>query len=163
MRKWKPVKGYDGLYEVSTDGTVRSLPRKYCVGKIIKPNLNKKGYYTHGLSKNSKGKTINLHQILAKAFLPNPHNLTEVNHKDGDKLNNDLSNLEWTDRKGNASHASVWGLMAWGERQHLSKLTINQVIEIRNSSLTTRRLAEIYGINQSNISRIKTRTSWRHA
>lgn len=101
---WKPVLGYEGLYEVSNCGRVRSLDtyRKgrngsiiFCKGKILKPFKNTQGYLKVVLCKNGKVKTFRVHRLVAEAFISNPDNLPCVNHKDENKQNNVVSNLEW--------------------------------------------------------------------
>lgn len=90
-REWRPVPGYEGLYEVSNDGLVRSLFR---YKKVLKPHL-RNGYHNVQLFKDKVGTYIGLHRIVAMAFIPNPGNLPYVNHKDECKLNNSADNLEW--------------------------------------------------------------------
>lgn len=86
---WSDVLGYEGLYEVSDQGRVRRN------GKILKPRKNLGGYLLVSLSKNGIVKTAKIHRLVASAFIPNPQNLPEVNHKDENKTNNCLDNLEW--------------------------------------------------------------------
>lgn len=86
----KPVKGYEGNYEVSDDGRVFNTN-----GKELKHYLIKRGYHVVFLFKNNKQKTKLVHRLVAEAFIPNPDNLPQVNHKDENKDNNSLSNLEW--------------------------------------------------------------------
>jgi len=100
---WKPVVGYEGLYEVSNLGRIKSLPKyHYKDSKILNPTLNKKQKrYSVLLCKNSKHrKRINIHRLVALAFVPNPkpNIYTEVNHKDENPKNNRADNLEWCDR-----------------------------------------------------------------
>jgi len=83
------IKGYEGLYWINKKGEVKS---RYRVKKL---SINKDGYYIVNLSKNGKGKSFYIHRLLALHFIPNPDNLPQVNHKDENKLNNDLNNLEW--------------------------------------------------------------------
>lgn len=101
---WKPVLGYEGLYEVSNLGRVKSLDRwvkgiynsvQLKRGKIIKPRKTWDNYIVVNLSKDGKMKTVKVHRLVAQAFLPNPDNLPQVNHKDEDKNNNTVDNLEW--------------------------------------------------------------------
>ena len=91
---WKDIKNYEGLYQISNFGRIKSL---HCKNeKIIKQILTKTcKYYTVGLYKNKKRKTLLVHRLVAQAFIPNPNNLVEVNHKDENKLNNCVDNLEW--------------------------------------------------------------------
>ena len=93
---WKPIKGYEGLYEVSNLGRVRSLVNNkgQYREKILKHNI-RNGYPSVTLCKNKKLKSFTIHRLVAEAFLPNPDNLPCVNHKDENRLNNFVNNLEW--------------------------------------------------------------------
>jgi hypothetical protein len=119
METWKPIKGYEGWYEVSNLGNVRSLDRKVDFddgryanykGKTLKTSLNNNGYYTTSLWKNSKSKIAYIHRLLAENFIPNPENKRLVNHIDGNKLNNHISNLEWVTVLENVRHSQKTGL-----------------------------------------------------
>ena len=101
---WCPIKGYEGLYEVSDKGRVRSI--KFGKERILKPGRNNKGYLLVGLRKNGEKKTYKVHRLVAKTFTPNPDNLPEVNHKDENKENNSVHNLEWCDRKYNCNYGT---------------------------------------------------------
>lgn len=114
---WKPVKGYEGLYEVSNLARVRSLDRtviapnnyviceKHHKGKILKQwKIN--GYYSVNLCVNDKRHPTSVHRIVAEAFLPNPQNYPVVNHKDEDKTNNMPDNLEWCTQKYNVRYGT---------------------------------------------------------
>ena len=103
---WKDVKNYEGLYQVSTLGRIRSLDKYIDVkisnvdkvlrrGKILKPDYGKNGYLTVILCKNGKKTRFLVHRLVAKAFIENSYNLPQVNHKDEDKTNNKVENLEW--------------------------------------------------------------------
>lgn len=107
---WKPILNYEGLYQSSTFGRVRSIDRwvkskngsvRLSKGKILKPGTDKDGYLQVGLYKNGKRKTYKVHRLVAEAFIQNPDNLPEVNHKDENKLNNNVENLEFCDCKYN--------------------------------------------------------------
>jgi len=98
---WLPVTGYEGLYEVSDRGRVRNSENL-----IMSKSLNR-GYETIGLSKDGERKTEKVHRLVAEAFLNNPSNLPEINHKDENRANNDVDNLEWCDRKYNANYGSI--------------------------------------------------------
>lgn len=115
---WNPVKGYEGLYEVSSFGRVRSLTRKYEVyseikgvhtrtlyGRVLKPCLQNSGYQTVWLRKEGGTKACTVHRLVAMAFVDNPLQLAYVNHKDGNKQNNCLDNLEWCSSSENLIHA----------------------------------------------------------
>lgn len=97
---WKWIPGYEGLYMVSTHGRVKRN------GKIRKQSTYKSGYMYVGLHKNGKGKNWKIHRLVALAFIPNPDNLPEVNHKDENKTNNHVSNLEWCDRTYNNNYGT---------------------------------------------------------
>ena len=114
MEIWKPVIGYENYYEVSNKGRIRSLDRvtlfkdgktrKFC-GKIISLRaMNNSGYLTVGLHDTGKQKTFLVHRIVAEAFIENPNGYKEINHIDQNKLNNDVSNLEWCTHKENVNH-----------------------------------------------------------
>ncbi len=98
---------YTGLYQVSNLGRVRSLGNdKTRKEKILKPGINNKGYQYVNLYKNGKGKLFSVHRLVATMFIPNPENLTVVNHKDENKLNNCVDNLEWVTMKYNISYGT---------------------------------------------------------
>lgn len=101
---WKPVVGYEGLYEVSNWGRVKSI--RFGKERILKPFKNKDGYLLVTLSKNGTHKKFQVHRLVSLHFLPNPDNLPEVNHKDENKLNNNTENLEWCDRKFNINYGT---------------------------------------------------------
>ena len=86
-----PVVGYETSYLVNENGEVYSIKNK----KYLKPNITKNGYATVQLFQNGKGKRLLVHRLVAQAFIPNPNNYLQVNHKDEDKLNNRINNLEW--------------------------------------------------------------------
>ena len=111
---WKDIVGYEGLYQVSNFGRIKSLDRviKYSNGKICKYKeetkaLTKdgKGYSRVLVSKNGKHKNLRVHRLVAQAFIPNPHNLSQVNHKDEDKTNNCVDNLEWCNCQYNVDYS----------------------------------------------------------
>lgn len=104
---WKDIKGYEGLYQVSNLGNVRSLNFNH-IGEIrvLKPILNRYGYLFVNLCHEGKVKTLKIHRIVASAFLENPGNLPQVNHKDEDKKNNRVENLEWCDARYNSNYGT---------------------------------------------------------
>ena len=101
---WKPIKGYEGLYEVSNLGRVKSI--RFGKERILKPGTDKRGYLHVVLSKNNKQKTHKVHRLVMEAFIPNTDNLPCVNHKDEDKTNNVDTNLEWCDAKYNQNYGT---------------------------------------------------------
>lgn len=94
IEAWKDVVGYEGLYQVSNIGNIKSLHNYRGGNNILKKRI-KNGYYCVGLRKNNVRKWYGIHRLVAKAFIHNPNNYPEVNHKDENKLNNNIDNLEW--------------------------------------------------------------------
>ena len=101
MEIWKDIEGFKGRYQVSSWGRVRNAITK-C---IIKPYKNEKGYLKVGLTQNGKCLKFRVNRLVAQAFIPNPYNLPQVNHKDGNKANNSFTNLEWITNKDNTIHS----------------------------------------------------------
>ena len=108
---WKPIIGYENLYKINNYGEVLSLRSN----KILKPNDNGIGYFIIQLCKNGKRKNYLIHRLVAEHFLDNPNNLPEVNHKDEDKSNNFVNNLEWCKHKYNMNYKQLQ------KRQQISK------------------------------------------
>lgn len=102
---WKDIEGYEGLYQVSTWGRIRSLYKGRI--KILKPDVNEKGYLKVKLFAEGKGKNFRVNRLVASAFIPNLYDLPQVNHKDGNKQNNSYTNLEWTTDEINKKHARM--------------------------------------------------------
>ena len=95
MAKWLPVPGFETLYEVSDEGEIRSLCGRYGFNRVLKLGVGSKGYLNVSLCNKGHQKTANVHRIVATVFIPNPDGLPCINHKDGNKQNNFVSNLEW--------------------------------------------------------------------
>ena len=108
MEVWKDVQGYEGLYKVSNLGKVKRLFKS---GKenVLSGRADKDGYIEVILSKNQKKKTCRLHRLVALAFIPNPNGKKEVNHKDKNKQNNSVDNLEWVTTAENIRHSFAMG------------------------------------------------------
>lgn len=129
---WKDIKGYEGLYQASNLGRIRSFPRRgtHCNSvKVLKSNKNHKGYLTLSLTKNCKRKTVSVHRIVALTFIPNPNNLPQINHKDGNKLNNNVENLEWVTNYDNMQHSIKLGLRKNSYKkgkEHFKSVIVNQ-------------------------------------
>lgn len=166
---WRDIEGYEGLYQVSNLGRVKSLEKQCGVQiqkeKILKPGLVKGGYYRVGLTKNGIRKSKLVHRLVAETFIP--INLT-VNHKDGNKSNNTVDNLEWTTQKENNIHAYQTGLKPHGTQRKDAKLNEQQVKEIRSNYIpndrnySTRTLARKYGVHPSIIQRIINNKAYKN-
>lgn len=111
---WRDVPGYEGLYQVSNQGNVRSVDRlvidtnrkRLYKGKQLNPILDRKGYKFVILSRQGRLKNMKVHRLVAMAFIPNPENYPEINHKDENKVNNFVENLEWCTTQYNTSYGT---------------------------------------------------------
>lgn len=117
-KTWKPIEGYE-KYFISNTGEVKSS--KYKEERILKKQISTKGYYYISLSKNGIVKKQHIHRLVAKTFIPNPDNKICVNHKDGNKLNNFIDNLEWNTYSENNQHAYDNGLKTDNRKVIISK------------------------------------------
>lgn len=117
---WKDIPGYENLYQVSNIGNVRSLHNRYKNKEYLKPCINGKGYLLVSLCKNHSQKSINVHRLVAQVFIPNPNNLPCINHKDENKQNNNVDNLEWCTYQYNNTYG-----------QRLTKSALKQGIPVK--------------------------------
>lgn len=117
---WKDIIGFEDIYKISDSGEVWSKDRlcidskgrkRFRSGQKINPDIAPNGYYRVTLARNGKKKQKYLHRLLAEHFIPNPNNLPQINHKDGNKLNCKIENLEWVTVKENVIHAYKYGLI----------------------------------------------------
>lgn len=104
--EWSDIAGYEGLYQISNYGEIKSS----YTNKILKPNHENTGYLTVALYKSSKVRRCKIHRIVAETFIANEHKKPVVNHKNGDKTDNRVQNLEWATHKENMQHAFATGL-----------------------------------------------------
>lgn len=183
---WKPVKGYEGLYEVSSIGRVKRVARKVDYSnkrfskdtlmsireKILSPvkiGSSKEKYFAVNLrNKSGERKLRKVHRLVAEAFIPNPGGLPQIDHKDGNKNNNSVSNLEWVTGEENYRRALIMGLAcSKGSRNGNAKLTDEQVDEIRKTHIRESRnfgamaLSRKYGVHRSTIEKIVKGESWK--
>ena len=160
--KYKKIPGYPD-YSVGFDGTVISFKGK--APKVLKPCVYKSGYLYVVLCTGGKRKNHLVHRLVAQAFIPNPGNKLEVNHIDGCKTNNHVSNLEWVTRKENVTHAFDNDLCPIGSIHHKAKLTEDKVAYIKTlleDGVSQANIARIFGVSQVTISQISTGKTWTH-
>lgn len=152
--QWKPIKDYEGMYEVSDRGRVKALERVKWNGKgyqklneiILSLGVTKKGYLVATLSKNGVHKTFRVHRLVADAFVPNDLCKEQVNHIDGDKKNNSAKNLEWVNNSENQNHAIKRGLRKSFkvDKEVLEKLYVAE-------RKTIAEIAELFGVSKSTV------------
>lgn len=175
IEEWRPVNGYETHYEVSSFGRVRlsknHFSDKYaCQIKFQRIKIrtekgrNRGGYLCVKLAKNDIKKEVTVHRMVAVAFIPNPENKPEVNHKRGIKTDNRAWELEWVTYKENNKHAHETGLMnpTRGEKHHCCKITKEIVLKIFNDPDTHVKIAKKYGIHPANVGSIKIGDTWSH-
>ena len=148
MEHWKAIAGYEGLYEVSDMGRVKSL--WYGKDRILKPGKSGMGYLKVGLCKDGNLKQLLVHRLVAEAFIPNPNNLETVNHKDEDKTNNEISNLEWMSMKDNINYGTHNKRVAESLSKQV-KMFDKSTGELLATFYSTREAERVTGIAQSNI------------
>ena len=143
---WKDIPSYEGLYQISNYGNVKSIKRD----KILKPQVNGRGYLSVGLSKNGKHKTFRLNRLVMITFVGYVEGKDQVNHIDGDKTNNRLDNLEWCTQSENMIHAFANGLYKKKKRR-VRKIRCKETGDIYDSGADASRKL---GYDKSTILRI---------
>lgn len=115
LEKWRTIPNYEGYYEISTFGRIKSIDRdvphpkygfQHRKSRMLKPSLNKKGYLIVVLAKDGMRRAYTVHRLVAKTFLPNTNNTEVINHKDENKTNNRVDNLEWCSQKYNINYGN---------------------------------------------------------
>jgi hypothetical protein len=168
MEIWKDVKGYEGIYQISSLGRlkVKLKFRKYrdYNEKILNPTKDKDGYLRTALTKDNKKQMKTIHRLVAETFLENNLNYPVVNHINGIKDDNRVENLEWCSVLQNNLHAIKLGFKKSpnGEKHHMCKISSKEVLEIKENkdNLFQRQLAVKYNISQTQISRILNNKRW---
>lgn len=173
---WKSVVGYEGYYEVSSYGEVKSVKRTITRSngsilsikeKLLKKDFTRHGYFRVKLSRKNNAKSFLVHRLVADAFITNGNNFPFVNHKDLDKTNNSSQNLEWCTHLQNIRHAV--------EKNRYGKLTPHQVMQIKDllklhrqnilnkqqGPFPQRRLAEMFNVTQTTIKNINRGYTYR--
>lgn len=166
---WLDIAGYEGYYQVSNFGNVKSLEVTYSVcntertrkSRIMAQEKRPNGYMQIGLCKGTTQKKFRIHRLVAMAFIPNPHNLPIVHHLDNIKSNNSSVNLEWCTFSKNTKHAYDMGLI----KHPTMRLTTEKVCEIRRlyeeEGRTQKYLASVFNVGISQISGIVRYKSWK--
>ena len=141
-------------YEITREGKV--INKKW--GRDVKPQPNGKGYLRVSIG----GKLMFVHRLVAEKYVPNPDNKPQVNHKDGNKLNNNADNLEWVTNQENRNHAIKTGLQISGENCSWAKLTKEQVNFIRNHpEISSKEISNIFDVTQITVRDIRNYRSWK--
>lgn len=175
------IRGYEGYYQVSNYGNVRSLDRvivektgktQTLKGRVLKQRINCSGYSEVGLRRNGNRATLAIHKLVAQAFISNPNNKPTVNHLNGIKTDNNISNLEWATYSENLSHAYKAGLRTpvlikdVGQKNYKRKLKPEQVVEIKRllaaGNLTHREIATQFSVATSTITEINIGRRWKY-
>lgn len=179
---WRDIPKYESTYQISSNGKIRSKDRyihtnitknkkRLIRGLVRKPVLDQDGYKRICLYGNGKPKLRGIHRLVAETFIPNPLHKPQVNHIDGNKLNNSIENLEWVTQAENEAHAQQRCLKACGEQNGWSKLTANYVVDIRKKYVkgvnqynpgTSLELRKKYKISNTHLIRIVNKTWWRN-
>jgi hypothetical protein len=173
--EWRPIKDYEGLYEVSNYGDIKRLGRTItypCGRKVVLKDMirarcqNSSGYTIVDLTKNRKGKSYRVHILVAQAFIPNPDNKSQVNHKDFNKTNNHIDNLEWVHPIENTRHAINSKKHNHGEIHYEAKITNNDAKEIYRlyalEGVSAKLVAKKFNITTNIVYNIKTKRTWKH-
>lgn len=167
MENWKPIAGYEGIYEVSDQGRVKSL--KFGKEMILKPIKETGGYLRVNLFKEGNRKQTNIHRLVAEAFIPNPNNLETVNHKDEVKTNNVVSNLEWMSQRDNNNYGTRNKRAAESHSKQVQMFD-KKTGEVLATFPSTGEAARVTGIAHQNISEccnVKLKSAggyvWRYA
>lgn len=173
---WKDIPGYEGMYECSNYGNIKSVDRNIensLIGSFIKKGIHKSpsmrgNYLKVALSKNGVVKQISVHRIIAETFITNFNGKKCVNHKNGIKTDNRVENLEWNSYSENTNHSYKNGLQVSqkGSSHGKSKTNENDVLEMRNmyrnDSLSVSAIAKMYNLSVPTVSEIVNNKSWVH-
>ena len=163
---WKDIQGYEGLYQVSNLGRVKSLTKRYKDVECLK-FYEWDGYKIVGLHKNRQRTAYRVHRLVALAFVPNEQGKPQVNHINGDKSDNRASNLEWCTGSENMKHAYSNGLQqinteaANRAKRILTDDQVNRIRDLLASGLSTREVARVCGVGKTLVSNIKQNKAYK--
>jgi hypothetical protein len=149
--EWLDVPGFEGLYKISNKGEILSAERNGTKGGLLKTSLDRYGYVKAVLNKNNKQHHFTVHRLVALAFIPNELNKPQVNHINGNRVDNDLSNLEWSTAKENVHHS-----FQFGKQTTVMRSVEATHIRTKETSVfpSQREAAKKLGIGQANISSV---------
>jgi hypothetical protein len=172
MIEWRDVVGYEGLYQASDTGLIRSVDRidaagKQRKGRVLRPAVTPANRLRVSLCKDGVMKSHLVHRLVAIAFIPNPGNKPEINHIKGVTTDNRVSQLEWCTAQENTDHAFASGLSrrASGDKHGLSKLAADDIVDIRwlrGMGVSVSELARQWGVSRRTIGSIFTGRTWGH-
>ena len=157
---WRTVAGFES-YEVSSRGDVRGKAR--CVN--LKQRRDHKGYPTVWLYKNRRRRAIGVHRLVARAFIGRGRRGYQINHRDGNKANNHVRNLEWVTASQNTQHAYDNGLSPRGSNHYCAKLNAWRVRVIRravNAGISKQHLADVFGVGWTTVAKAASGETWSH-
>jgi hypothetical protein len=166
---WKDVHGFEGRFKISNLGNVLSINGRYKGERILNIHVDQTGYHFTTLRMTPLKRQVRVHQLVAEHFVFKPEGLSNpcVNHKDGDKLNNHVDNLEWVSMRDNSAHAVETGLHDLkGSRHPNSKLTEVSVINMRDMYKTGKyshsQIGKLYGVTREQARDVINRKNWKH-
>lgn len=167
MEIWKDIEEFNNLYQISSYGRVRGKGRVLCNGKYLKPKylkpaFNNTGYLQIRITIDNERRIYLVHRLVGKYFIPNTDNKLTINHKDGNKSNNHVSNLEWLSQQDNCIHAALSGLTRVGSKSHRSRLTEEEVSDIVRFSkyLNIPQISKIMNVEYTIIHKILNGYAW---
>ncbi len=167
--EWRPAVGFEGYYDVSNLGRVRTVERvvSNATGtRVVKSRIRactdvRRGYKGVLLSKENKLTCARVHRLVARAFIPNPKNLETVDHINSDVTDNRAVNLRWASIQDNLRYMVEKGSSAIQRPRRAKRLTIEMVNLIRSSNLNTVELGRVLGINNTSVGRVRNNKTWR--
>ena len=160
---FKPVKNFEQRFEISNFGRLLSINGKFRGRTILKLHIDTFGYYSTTLRMKPLKRRLRVHTLVAETFIDKSNPTLWVNHKDGNKLNNRVDNLEWCTPAENCKHAVENGLMnIKGSKHPNAKLSEDDVLQIRSSFLSVAELSELYNIGKRHIRDILNKVNWKH-